>query len=190
MVDRQDCYVVLGHLMSANGTLGRESQLRVRKLLECVKGEKHQLIFFCGWDYRDDSNIKLAKALNDFFFKHNKEPHKIFLSDLSRDTVGDAVLLKYQFDNIVKERTINLITSDYHSIRAKKIFDFVFSKNSIVLKTAKIEEKEDNMMHEIESTKVFEETFKSIEPGNIEEIYERLISSHPYYNGTIHRRIE
>ena len=67
MIDRQECYVVLGHLMSANGTLGSESQLRVRKLLECVKDKKHQLIFFCGWDYRDDSDIKLAKALNDFF---------------------------------------------------------------------------------------------------------------------------
>ena len=190
MIDRQECYVVLGHLMSANGTLGSESQLRVRKLLECVKDKKHQLIFFCGWDYRDDSDIKLAQALNDFFFKHNKEPHKIYLSDLSRDTVGDAVFLKYHFDNLLKERTINLITSDYHATRAKKIFDFVFSKNSIVLQTAKIEEKEDNMMHEIESIKVFEETFRGVAPGNIKEIYRRLISSHPYYNGTVHSRIE
>ena len=190
MLTSNECYVVLGHLMSANGTLGHESQLRVMKLLECVKGEKEQLIFFCGWNYRDDSDIKLAKALNDFFFKHNKGSHKIFLSDSSRDTVGDAVLLKYHFDNVIKERTINLITSDYHSIRAKKIFDFVFCKNSIVLQSATIEEKEDNIMHEIESTKVFEETFKGVEPGNIRDIYDRLITSHPYYYGTIHSRIE
>ena len=59
------------------------------------------------------------------------------------------MFLKYHFDNLLKERTINLITSDYHAIRAKKIFDFVFSKNSIVLQTAKIEEKEEMQKEEM-----------------------------------------
>ena len=40
------------------------------------------------------------------------------------------------------------------------------------------------------SIKVFEETFRGIAPGNIKEIYGRLISSHPFYNGTVHSRIE
>ena len=84
-----------------------------------------ELIFFCGWDYGDDSQIKLASALRDFL-KHVNEVHNIILSDTSRDTVGDAVLLKYNFGDQIKEKNINLITSDYHMLRAKKIFEFVF----------------------------------------------------------------
>ena len=127
MLDSNECYVVLGHLMSANGILGHESQLRVMKLLECVKGEKEQLIFFCGWNYRDDSDIKLAKALNDFFLKHNKGPHKIFHSDSSRDTVGDAVLLKYTFDKA--DMYIDIRTSVFEDLNINGINTIVHLAN-------------------------------------------------------------
>ena len=96
--------VVLGHLMSATGELSNESKRRVLKLVECIKDKENQLIFFCGWDYRNDSNIKLAKALSDFFIKQKPSAHKIILLESSRDTVGDAVLLKYYFENHIAEK--------------------------------------------------------------------------------------
>ena len=189
-VNRNQCYVVLGHLMSADGELGDESKSRVLKLVECIQSKPGQLIFFCGWDYRDDSQIKLASALRDFFLKHVNEVHNIILSDTSRDTVGDAVLLKYNFGDQIKEKNINLITSDYHMLRAKKIFEFVFSKNNIILQPATIGNTKDLISHETKSIEIFEKTFKGIRPGEINEIYERLVFSHPYYNGTIHSKIE
>ena len=93
MKNIDECFVVLGHLMSATGELSNESKRRVLKLVECIKDKENQLIFFCGWDYRNDSNIKLAKALSDFFIKQKPSAHKIILLESSRDTVGDLSLI-------------------------------------------------------------------------------------------------
>ena len=189
MLHRDQCFVVLGHLMSADGELGEESKLRVFKLVECVENKSEQLIFFCGWDYRKDSEIKLASALRDFFLENNNDIHETILLDTSRDTVGDAVLLKYNFTDLIGDKTINVITSNYHALRAKKIFEFVFSKNNVIIQPAIIDNKEDFTLHERESTKVFENTFKGISPGETNDIFERLVTSHPYYNGTVFSKI-
>ena len=190
MKNIDECFVVLGHLMSATGELSNESKRRVLKLVECIKDKENQLIFFCGWDYRNDSNIKLAKALSDFFIKQKPSAHKIILLESSRDTVGDAVLLKYYFENHIAEKKINVITSNYHIDRSQRIFDFVFYQNDIFMHAAKIEFNKQNDIHEYKSLEAFEETFKDINPGDIDAIYERLISSHPYYNGKIHARLD
>ena len=190
MKNLNECYVVLGHLMNATGELNDESKKRVLKLSEYVKDKENQLIFFCGWDYRDDSNIKLAQALNDFFIKQITHKHEIILSDSSRDTVGDAVLLKYHFEEYFAHKKINVFTSDYHIGRAKKIFNFVFNQNEILMHSAKVKTNKQNDIQEQKSIEAFENTFKDIRPGDINSIYKRLISSHPYYNGKIHSRVE
>ena len=189
MLNNDRCYVVLGHHMSSNGELDDESKSRVLKLVQCLQGKSEQLIFFCGWDYRKDSKIKLANALRDFFLEHSDDVHNIFLSDTSRDTVGDAVLLKYNFGQQINEKSINVVTSDYHVLRAKKIFEFVFFENNIILHPAIIGNNNDLISNETKSIETFEKTFRGIRPGEINDIYERLVSSHPYYNGTIYSKI-
>ena len=87
-------------------------------------------------------------------------------------------------------KKINVITSNYHIDRSQRIFDFVFYQNDILMHAAKIEFSKENDIHEYKSLEAFEETFKDINPGDIDAIYERLISSHPYYNGKIHARLD
>ena len=65
MIKTSECFVVLGHLMEKNGNLKYESKLRVEHLVKILKKNLQQpYIFFCGWDYRKDSSIKIAEAMS------------------------------------------------------------------------------------------------------------------------------
>tara|TARA_B110000091_G_C13734051_1_gene440315 strand:+ start:452 stop:1033 length:582 start_codon:yes stop_codon:yes gene_type:complete len=185
-----ECYVVLGHLMDADGILGDESKSRVLKLINLIKNKSNQLIFFCGWDYRADSSIKIASALSIFFKENCKESHNIFLSDLSRDTVGDAIFLRKFFNLEIGIKKINVITSNYHCFRADMIFNYVFSDNKIELHEANIKNVENKATHEKNSYQAFLKTFEDIGRGDIEKIYQALINTHPYYNGEIYEKME
>ena len=44
MKNIDECFVVLGHLMSATGELSNESKRRVLKLVECIKDKENQLV--------------------------------------------------------------------------------------------------------------------------------------------------
>ena len=53
--------------MNKDGSLKEESKIRVTKLINLLKHKENQIIFFCGWDYRSDSTIKIGNALKNFF---------------------------------------------------------------------------------------------------------------------------
>lgn len=176
--------------MDADGTLGNESKLRVLKLINLIENKSNQIIFFCGWDYRPDSSIKIASALSIFFKENCKENHNILLSDLSRDTVGDAIFLRKFFNLEISKKKIHVITSNYHCYRAEMIFNYVFPDNKIELHKANIKNVEDKAAHEKKSLQAFLRTFEEIRKGDIEKIYRALINTHPYYNGEIYEKME
>lgn len=190
MKDPSECYVVLGHLMNMDGSLQEESKARVKKLITLLKNKKKESIFFCGWDYRSDSKIKIGDALKAFFNKNCDQTHHLYVCDLSRDTVGDAIFLKYMFQELLKDKLLHVITSDYHCDRTKQIFNFVFyGSNKIVVHSANTNKKNNQMLEEEKSLKAFKQTFKNISPGDFHNIISRLIFSHPYYNGEIYPKI-
>ena len=82
-----------------------------------------------------------------------------------------------------------MFTSDYHSSRSRNIFKYVFGENDVQVFSA-------NQVRKILRNKTkgsyqsFLRIFQGIDAGNFEEIYKRLITSHPYYNGKIHIRLE
>ena len=190
MNNLSECYVVLGHLMNKDGSLKEESKIRVTKLINLLKHKENQIIFFCGWDYRSDSTIKIGNALKNFFIQHSNQRHDLYVSDLSRDTVGDAILLKHMFQEVIKDKSLHIITSDYHSKRAEKIFNFVFyDTNKIFMHPAITNSKNNRKAEEEKSFQAFKGTFANILAGDFKKILNRLISSHPYYNGEIHSNI-
>ena len=191
MIKTSECFVVLGHLMEKNGHLKYESKLRVEHLVKILKKNLQQpYIFFCGWDYRKDSSIKIAEAMSFYFKKKNKIHRKIILSELSRDTVGDAILLCKNYSHLIKDRKINVITSNYHAERTSKIFKFIFPDNLIEVHEAKVIYQEGDIARkESDSLNAFYETFKGLKEGDIENIYIRLVSKHPYYDGTVYKKL-
>lgn len=183
-----ECYVVLGHLMDSRGVLNNESKLRVLKLIELINDKSYQKIFFCGWDYRKDCDLSIAEALNLFFTQFSNKTHEIFLSDASRDTVGDAIFLKKNYSNEIPSK-INLITSNYHGERTNLIFSYVFDDKNIEIHEADIQFEESLIEHETNSIKAFKETFKDAKKGDFKNIYDTLLKKHPYYNGIVHEKI-
>ena len=122
--------------------------------------------------------------------KYNIDEKKILLSKKSRDTVGDAVFLRLDFNNYLKKKKIAVITSDYHVKRAQIIFDFVFGKE-YKIKVYGVSINSDNRTKKREdlSLNEFKRTFDGINKGDIDGIYKRLITAHPYYNGDIYGSI-
>ena len=189
-IEERQCFVVLGNLMHQSGDLNEESKLRVKKLIEIVKDRRDQDIFFCGWDYRDDSEKTIAEALKEYFQSNCEASQNFFLSDLSRDTVGDAIFLRKIFQDKIGNKRVNVVTSDYHSSRSRNIFKYVFGeKNDVQVFSARSSKKDSQKQNEKDSYQSFLRTFQGIDAGNLEEIYKRLITSHPYYNGDIYKEL-
>ena len=190
-LSKEKCYVVLGHLMSRDGILDEESKARVNRLIEVTNKEESPMIFFCGWDYREDSDLTIAEAMKNYFIENSSIKSEIYLSMKSRDTVGDAVFLKRDFNFLLQNKSINLITSDYHCDRAQLIFDFVFGcKQEVIAIPAISKRNKISTTHEEDSTRAFLKTFKSVTQADEKAIYERLKLQHPYYNGLIFDKIK
>ena len=153
-----------------------------------IYGKENQKLFFCGWDYREDCTLSIAYALKHYFEKCCTTSHQIFLSDFSRDTVGDAIFLKKFFGKNIKTSTINIVTSNYHCDRVKFIFNFVFD-NKLEIHPAEVSFDEKTIAHEKESLRAFKKTFSNLRSKNIEDIYNTLLTEHPYYNGNVYEKI-
>lgn len=193
MLKSKECFVVLGNLMNKDGALNSESRGRVLKLHDALKNKtKPELIFFCGWEYREDCAISIARAMLNFFLRINKNNHQLYLSDQSRDTVGDAIFLKKKFQSKIKKRKINVFTSDYHASRTKFIFSFIFPENKIEVHQSKTNKKNIQKIKssEKDSLYIFKKTMHGVSPGDINNIFNALKNKHPYYNGEVYKKIK
>ena len=180
-----DFILILSNLMGKNGNLNRESIERCKKGVEIFSGNPDSFFITSGWDYRNDCNITLAKAFKKYLIEKNQIPKdRILIDENSRDTVGDAVFTRLNIISKFRTRKLTVVTSDYHVSRAKEIFDFVYGNKQFISvigvsqksRIVGLSEKELN------SLQIFKNTFDGIKKGDIENIYKRLISKHPYYD--------
>ena len=183
--------IVLGNLMDKNGQLNRDSCSRLDLAIDIFRENKNSLIITSGWDYRDDSNIKLADAMKSYIVNVSNISQELILTEInSRDTVGDAIFTKI---NIIKKKNISnliIVTSDWHVIRANKIFSYIYgSQYKLKVLGSKTTNKKDLSELEEASISKFYKTFGGINPGDDILIYKRLCSDHPYYNGDIYPKI-
>jgi len=181
--------------MDKNGIINDETSRRVNCASHIDKDKKSQALVLCGWDYRPDTSITIAAAMK----KHieNSQPkilHKALIQPLSRDTVGDAFFSRLFLDYICKARKpeIIVVTSDYHTHRAKIIFEFVFHDyaKSISLHGCKLARStHQNQQSELRSISAFRKTFLGIRSGDMNGIHAAMKTSHPFYNGSGHPTI-
>ena len=183
--------IVLGNLMDKLGQLNKESRSRLDLAADIFRRNKYSFIITCGWDYRADSNIALANAMKSYLVNNSHISHELILTETnSRDTVGDAIFSKI---NVIKRKglyNLLIVTSDYHVLRAQKIFSYIYGEQYIVkvigsktIKKQKISELEKK------SLDVFHKTFSGIKSGDDDLIHKRLCSDHPYYNGEIYPKV-
>ena len=179
-----DCAVlVLANEMSAAGLPTAESARRLARATEELNKRPGALLVTSGWGYRDDTDATLADAMaTAAITQHGVPEDRILRLHKSRDTVGDAVF----FAQAVKPRTIVVVTSEYHRARTEQIFRFVLGPgvDVVVLGVGKPGD-EVRETAEANSLAAFRMTFEGITPGDLPAIEARLMSRHPFYNGTI-----
>ena len=112
---------------------------------------------------------------------------------LSRDTVGDAVFSRIFLDTLTgrqEKYLVNVVTSDYHVNRSRKIFEFVFPQScAISVSGVPGFQHDDSAAKEAVSISAFRNTFKNAQSGDLDSIFDALRNDHPFYNGTIYPRI-
>ncbi len=184
MIEKKyDAIIILSHLMDAKGNLNKESSLRANKGYEVYINHEKPFIITCGWDYRDDSDIKISDAMRDYLNKKYNIPlEKIISEPNSKDTVGDAVFTRR---NIVEKnnfKNIAIVTSSYHLFRSKEIFKFVYG-NCFKLSFFGCEISFPKIVqtNELNSLRKFRETFSTKNIGDIDKIYDELINNHELY---------
>lgn len=186
-----DALIVLANTMDAQGNLNPESTARANMAAEIFKKLAIPKIVTCGWDYRNDSSIRIGEAFKEYLitnFQINEE--KILVEGNSRDTVGDAFFTKINFALPLTWKNILVITSSYHVRRTQEIFNFIYGNNFLIkVCGAKVDQNDSILENELLSTQSFRDTFLEVSAGNDVQILSRLREAHPYYNGVIYKKI-
>ena len=180
---KYDAIIILSHLMDSKGNLNNESSLRADRGYELYRNHDKSYIITCGWDYRDDSDIKISDAMSDYLNKKYNIPlEKIIKEPNSKDTVGDAVFTRRNIVEKNKFKDIAIVTSSYHLSRAKEIFKFVYGNNfNLSFFGCEIYFPQIIRIKELNSLRKFRETFSANNIGDIDKIYNELINNHKLY---------
>jgi uncharacterized SAM-binding protein YcdF (DUF218 family) len=178
--------IILANEMSQDGILNLESQARADLAARLFTSGDFQKIITCGWDYRDDSDMTIANAIETYLVsKKNIKSEYIYSEKQSRDTVGDAVFTRRLFaENKLTELKLTVVTSNYHCDRTEKIFNFVYGSSAHVkVIGAEVPAINAQLLNEKLSLTAFKKTFDGITAGDIVSIFDRMIEFHPFYNG-------
>lgn len=184
--------IVLANWMESDGTLNHETRARVDEGCRLFLSGSTEKLLLMGWDYRDDTNLCISDAMNRYLQDHySVDPVDVLIDRQSRDTVGDAVISKLNFTHLISQRSIHVVTSDYHLDRAKTIFEFVYGKGwQINVVGIPTEQDSDVRKRELASLAAFRRTFTGVVSGDDIGILNAMLENHPYYNGVVYPKIE
>ncbi len=185
-----DALIVLANEMDANGTLNPESRSRANFAAQLAKERGIPHLVTCGWNYRSDSECKIADAFKTYLVSCGLNAERIMTETNSRDTVGDAVFTRINFADPMRFENILVVTSTYHVRRARTIFDFVYGSNvTISVEGSEFGVSECTIKKELESESAFFRTFCGVKSGDINQIVHILRTRHPFYNGEVYPQI-
>jgi len=184
-----DAVIVLANLMSSRAVLNKESRQRLELAAELFFQTRASCIVTSGWAYRSDCPVPIAEAMKRHLLKSYKLRAANVLDECTaRDTVGDAVFTRLNVVEDRKWKNLLIVTSDYHVERTAEIFNFVYAGSvKVSVAGAKTTLAQSRLDSELKSLDAFRRTFQGIEPGNISQIYIRMMQSHPFYNGEVYK---
>lgn len=176
--------IVLANLMDKDGVLNDETRGRLELGYRVAQDHAASEIMFMGWDYRTDTELAISVAM-----KRHAEAQglstlaTLHCNTLSRDTVGDAVFSALACRERRDRVSPLVVTSDYHVMRTKRVFEFVWGREISVF-GARTPDPVGKGATEVASIAAFEATFDGIKSGDLAGVARRLLAAHPFYNGT------
>ena len=190
----KNAIVILSHHMDANGNLGKQTLARVDLAVRLFEQENFDFIITSGWDYRDDSNLKIGNVVAEKLSSSYPIEKKNILVDINaRDTVGDAYFLRKNIVSPFNIKTLTVVTSDYHVKRTDHIFKIFYSpavRVTTVGAELNLGNQAELLLHEEMSSKAFDKTFSGIDISSDFEVCKALSQKHPFYNGDIYNKYE
>ena len=145
-----------------------------------------------GWAYRDDSDLSISTAVKTHLVeKYAVDPVNIIEDRSARDTVGDALFVKYNIVRRLDIRTLHAVSSDYHLPRVQIIFEYFKETDCSLIfhgVPPQTHQKISSFENETQSLLAFQATFSNLDRKNDKQILQTLKEKHPLYNGQIHGR--
>lgn len=185
-----EAIIVLGGGLDSQGNLSPKLKQRMDTGVDAYRNEiAPNLIVSGGRSFLAKTSLALSEAeVMKRYAEDNGIPKDlIFVEKKSLDTVGNALFTKQQIVVPNNWDHLALITSESHSPRAEKIFNFVFGKDfsiQVLPAPEKIGPKE--KLQETVASIMLREIFKGINSGDDEAIRERLFEIVPGYGkGTV-----
>lgn len=184
---------VLSRFMNSNKILCKETKLRANFAIKLALKKNIKTIITSGWAYRQDTSMPIGKVVGKYISdKIHNSNIKVFSDINSRDTVGDALLIKEKLLNLNCSKLI-VVTSDYHVVRTKLIFKSFLNhltKIKVFGITSDFKFNKKILLNEENSIIAFKNTFKNIDFKNNKEVFEKLLKEHPFYNGDIYTKLK
>ena len=185
--------IILSHLKNANGQLDDETLARIELGIELFRSKEFDFIVTSGWDYQDDSDLKIGEVVADNLRKrYSIDKSKILVDVCSRDTVGDAFFLRKNVVRSYDIRSITVVTSSYHVRRADEVFKKFFSPSVSVITVGAnfaLDNLEERLANEENSYRAFLSTFDNIDFSDDKAVLVVLSIRHPFYNGEVYKKI-
>ena len=182
--------VILSHLMDHTGKLSNESKERANLAIDTFYEKKDvDFILTIGWAYRKDIDLAVGLSVRKYLISNGIEEQIIKTDINSRDTVGDAIFSKINLVDVYGIDKLFVVTSDYHVLRTREIFETVLPIDIEVLgcDTSSIIKRD---LSEADSLLAFRKTFECTNFLSNDCLIDTLRNFHPFYNGEIFHKID
>jgi uncharacterized SAM-binding protein YcdF (DUF218 family) len=178
-----DCGIVLAHeLIKQNERyfLSPDTKERTDAGISLLKaGIINKLVLSGGCGYKYEGST-LSQHMKDYALRKGVNPQDIIEEQLSRDTIGQLVFVKFGIIIPRDWRKFLIITHSWHGQRTQAEADFVFG-NGYSLSYSLIGSQPRSEKGERKSLEQFTRTFKGVCPGS-EDVLKRLLRQHSFYN--------
>lgn len=128
----ENAWIVLAGGLNADGTLPHfviERVKRVRGLASPFEPVIFSSVFTLNVPQKLNSIgyvLSESNQMLNYFIATGGDPDQCFVENSSFDTVGSAFFLRNNFDFLLQNRNVNVVTSEFHINRVKSIFHFIF----------------------------------------------------------------
>jgi len=176
----------LSHLVDEKHSLSHDSVLRLKKASSIFYKDNCDLLFTSGCAYKE--SMKKTLSLISLEFANSKfmiPKDQIIQLPLVKDTVGEAVFSRFEFERIGIPKNLNIITSDWHLNRVKEVFNYIYGDtifNKINFYVIPGDTKALNDEIKNDSILEFRKLVSNCDKGDFKSIYKQMMTNHPQYN--------
>ena len=140
MSKKYDAILIPGGGVKKNGSLPEWTKRRLKKTLDIFTGREYLITLSAGTVHKAPLLDKLGFPLYEsvvaanYLIKNNIPPIYILIENVSLDTIGNAYFARAIHTEQRRFRKLCIITSDFHMLRTKTIFEWIFKLTPLPFK--------------------------------------------------------